>query len=63
MIRLVGGGRAHLAEFTLLFGDLLPDVVRRITPGSVLFIMEGGRTVGECEVLSVRGPLTNVKQA
>jgi hypothetical protein len=53
VIRLLAGGKAHLAHLSLLAGDLLPDVVRRIVPGSKLLVMEGARIVAECEVLSL----------
>jgi hypothetical protein len=41
-------------DLNLLAPDRLPDVVARIVPNTRLFIMEGARTVAECELLSVR---------
>jgi hypothetical protein len=41
-------------DLHLLAPDRLPNVVARIVPTARLFIMEGARTVAECELLSVR---------
>lgn len=41
-------------ELNLLAPDRLPEVAARLVPHRKLQVMEGSRTVAECEILSVR---------
>ncbi len=51
-----GAAEACDADLSLLAPENLPDILKRLVPGSRLFITEGPRTVAEARVLTLGEP-------